>query len=179
MMSTVEVNLPEDGIGGLVCLKFWASDLQNKNFNLSTIVCEPHRCAKGGGLAFLKGNSPSFQQQSIADGKSPQALLAYINADHEYILFGPYDNDARELSMTRGKDCVAVDEIAQYGYASIYGELPQFEMKRDQTLLAPYAPSQRPWETIFSGSSHNLLPLPKLCLEFMESLLERRTTTVE
>ncbi|KAM5553835.1 hypothetical protein ABKV19_025857 [Rosa sericea] len=137
------------------------------------------RKAKGGGLAFLKGNSPSFQQQSIADGKSPQALLAYINADHEYILFGPYDNDARELSMTRGKDRVAVDETAQYGYASIYGELPQFEMKRDQTLLAPYAPSQRPWETIFSGSSHNLLPLPKLCLEFMESLLERRTTTVE
>ncbi|KAM5553832.1 hypothetical protein ABKV19_025854 [Rosa sericea] len=376
MMSTVEVNLPEDGIGGLVCLKFWASDSQNKNFNLSTIVYEPHRdagvsalafhptrqmvvsssyggdfkiwvcsdeiqqkqdtlqhtgwmchavgsykkkpmtaaafsadgsvlavaaetvitlwdpvnnmlvavlgemqmpivtlsfagnsdyllsisrgskpqlsvwsmsklseswsykldiedvtCAKdsssfavlallpksstfmgsnepifqgkdgvillfnvtdpvplamwsvrkakGGGLAFLKGNSPSFQQQSIADGKSPQALLAYINADHEYILFDPYDNDARELSMTRGKDRVAIDETAQYGYASIYGELPQFEMKRDQTLLAPYAPSQRPWETIFSGSSHNLLPLPKLCLEFMESLLERRTTTVE
>ncbi|XP_061992370.1 uncharacterized protein LOC133710341 [Rosa rugosa] len=376
MMSTVEVNLPEDGIGGLVCLKFWASDSQNKNFNLSTIVYEPHRdagvsalafhptrqmvvsssyggdfkiwvcsdeiqqkqdtlqhsgwmchavgsykkkpmtaaafsadgsvlavaaetvitlwdpvnnmlvavlgemqmpivtlsfagnsdyllsisrgskpqlsvwsmsklseswsykldiedvtCAKdsssfavlallpksstfmgsnepifqgkdgvillfnatdpvplamwsvrkakGGGLAFLKGNSPSFQQQSIADGKSPQALLAYINADHEYILFNPYDNDARELSMTRGKDRVAVDETAQYGYASIYGELPQFETKRDQTLLAPYAPSQRPWETIFSGSSHNLLPLPKLCLEFMESLLERRTTTVE
>lgn len=43
MMSTVEVNLPEDGIGGLVCLKFWASDSQNKNFNLSTIVYEPHR----------------------------------------------------------------------------------------------------------------------------------------
>ncbi|PRQ37349.1 putative transcription factor WD40-like family [Rosa chinensis] len=135
------------------------------------------RKAKGGGLAFLKGNS--FQQQSIADGKSPQALLAYINADHEYILFDPYDYDARELRMTRGKDRVAVDETARYGYASIYGELPQFEMKRDQTLLAPYAPSQRPWETIFSGSSHNLLPLPKLCLEFMESLLERRTTTVE
>lgn len=138
------------------------------------------RKAKGGGLAFLKGNSPSFQQQSILDRNSPQAWLVYINADHEYILFDPYDNDAHELGLTKGKGRVAaVDETAQFGYASIYGELPQFEMKRDQTMLAPYAPSQRPWETIFSGSSHNLLPLPKLCLEFMESLLERRTTTVE
>ncbi|KAL6191710.1 hypothetical protein ACLB2K_038100 [Fragaria x ananassa] len=369
MMSTLEVNLPEDGIGGLVCLKFWASDPQNKNFNLSTIVYEPHRdagisavafhptcqmvvsssyggdfkiwvcsdeipqkqdalqhsgwmchavgsykkkpmtaaafsadgsvlalaaetvitlwdpdnnmlvavlgemqmpiltlsfageyllsisrgskpqlsvwsmsklseswsykldiedvtCAKdsssfavlallpkssnepifqgkdglillfnatdpvplamwsvrkakGGGLAFLKGNSPSFQHQSIFGGKSPQALLAYINADHEYILFDPYDNDASELSLTRTKDHISADETAQFGYTSIYCELPQFEMKTDQNLLAPYAPSQRAWETIFSGSSRNLLPLPKLCLEFMESLLERRTTTVE
>ncbi|XP_050373389.1 uncharacterized protein LOC126791037 isoform X2 [Argentina anserina] len=137
------------------------------------------RKAKGGGLAFLEGNSPSFQQQSMWDGKSPQALLAYINADHEYILFDPYDSDARELSLIRRKECIAIDETAQFGYASIYGELPQFEMNKDQNLLTPYAPSQRPWETIFSGSSHNLLPLPKLCLEFMESLLERRTTTVE
>ena len=64
--------------------------------------------AKGGGLSFLQGNSPSFQQSSW-DGKSPQALLAYINADHEYILFDPYDNDAVELSVTRRKDRIAVD----------------------------------------------------------------------
>lgn len=66
--------------------------------------------AKGGGLAFLKGNSPSFQHQSIFGGKSPQALLAYINADHEYILFDPYDNDASELSLTRTKDHISADE---------------------------------------------------------------------
>lgn len=67
--------------------------------------------AKGGGLAFLKGNSPSFQQQSILDRNSPQAWLVYINADHEYILFDPYDNDAHELGLTKGKGRVAaVDE---------------------------------------------------------------------
>lgn len=43
MMSTVEVKLPEEGLGGLVCLKFWASGSQNKNFTMSTIVYEPHR----------------------------------------------------------------------------------------------------------------------------------------
>lgn len=43
MMSTVEVKLPEEGLGSLVCLKFWASGPQNKNFSLSTVVYEPHR----------------------------------------------------------------------------------------------------------------------------------------
>ncbi|KAF4391179.1 hypothetical protein G4B88_016489 [Cannabis sativa] len=80
-MCTSDVKLPEDGIGSLVCLKFWESDSLNKNFSLSTIVYEPHR------------------------------------------------------------------------------------------------PSERPWETIFSGSSHDLPPLTKLCSPFLESLLERRTTT--
>ena len=42
-MCTVETRLPEDGIGGLVCLKFWACMNQKKNFELSTIVYEPHR----------------------------------------------------------------------------------------------------------------------------------------
>lgn len=43
MMSTAEVKLAEEGIGGLICLKFWASGTQNKDFSLSTIVYEPHR----------------------------------------------------------------------------------------------------------------------------------------
>lgn len=62
----------------------------------------------------------------------------------------------------------------QFGYESIYGELPEFEM-RSQKLLGPSGPSERPWETIFSGSSHNLPPLTKLCSAFLESLLEKRT----
>ncbi|XWS28111.1 hypothetical protein CRYUN_Cryun25bG0037300 [Craigia yunnanensis] len=45
VMSTSEVNLAEEGIGGLVCLKFWASESQNKEFSLSTIVYEPQRDA--------------------------------------------------------------------------------------------------------------------------------------
>lgn len=43
VMSTTEVKLPEDGIGGLVSLKFWASEPDSKTFTLSTIVYEPHR----------------------------------------------------------------------------------------------------------------------------------------
>lgn len=43
VMSTVEVRLPEQDIGGLVCLKFWKSASQNKQFALSTVIYEPHR----------------------------------------------------------------------------------------------------------------------------------------
>lgn len=44
MMGTVEVRLPEEGIGGLVCLKFWDLDSDNKRFSVSTLIYEPHRC---------------------------------------------------------------------------------------------------------------------------------------
>lgn len=43
IMSTVEVRLPEDDIGGLVSLKFWTSDSQDKHFRLLTVIYEPHR----------------------------------------------------------------------------------------------------------------------------------------
>lgn len=46
MMSTAEVKLAEEGIGGLVSLKFWALGSDKRNFSLSTIVYEPHRLAK-------------------------------------------------------------------------------------------------------------------------------------
>ncbi|CAN6725634.1 unnamed protein product [Malus baccata var. baccata] len=135
------------------------------------------RKAQGGGLAFLNSDQLS-NQQNILDRNRPQALLVYINGDHEYVIFDPYNIEAKELSLTRLGSHVAPDETGHFGYSSIYGELPKFDIKRDQTV-APSAPSQRPWETIFSGSSHELPPLTKLCSDFMESLLERRTAMVE
>lgn len=61
--------------------------------------------AKGGSVAFLKGN-PS----EPADGKSSQTLLAYLNKDREYVLFDPYDKEARELNMTTNDDFVGLEE---------------------------------------------------------------------
>lgn len=53
------------------------------------------------------------------------------------------------------------------------------DLKRNKASPVFSAASTRPWETIFSGSSHMLPPLTKLCSEFLESLLERRTAIVE
>ncbi|BAT76749.1 hypothetical protein LR48_Vigan627s003400 [Vigna angularis] len=131
--------------------------------------------AKGGGLAFLKGD-PS--ESAITDGRASQPLLVYINGDREYVIFHPYGKEARELSITGHEDRV-FEETGQSGYTSIYGELPKFDLKRNIASPIPSAASERPWETIFSGSSHSLPPLTKLCSEFLESLLEKRTTTVE
>ncbi|KAF3452775.1 hypothetical protein FNV43_RR03208 [Rhamnella rubrinervis] len=130
------------------------------------------REASGGGVAFIQGNQSSFQQNV-----SPE-FLVYMNGDHEYVVFDPNDSDAPELSLTRPGHVVP-EETGQFGYASIYGELPEFELKKNQSLLGPSGPSERPWETLFSGSSHNLPPLTKLCSAFLESLLEKRTAIVE
>ncbi|XP_021714730.1 WD repeat-containing protein 75-like [Chenopodium quinoa] len=52
LMSTIETRLAEDGVGGLVCLKFWESETQEKEYNLSTIVYEPHRDAAVSAVVF-------------------------------------------------------------------------------------------------------------------------------
>lgn len=131
------------------------------------------RKAKGGGLAFLQGN-PSSLEQNVSDGNAPKEFLVYINGDHEYVLYDPYGNEANELNTTRRQGLVELEESGQFGYASIYGELPELK-KRNKTSLVPSVLSERPWETIFSGSSHSLPPLTKLCSAFLESLMEKRT----
>jgi hypothetical protein len=67
---------------------------------------------------------------------------------------------------------------APIGYTSIYGELPKLESVKVVSDI-PFIPSDRPWETIFSGSSHVLPPLTKLCSTFLSSLLEKRTVAIE
>ncbi|XVE71837.1 hypothetical protein DITRI_Ditri10aG0183600 [Diplodiscus trichospermus] len=137
--------------------------------------------AKGGALGLIQVRPSSVEEMSI-DGRTPEILLAYMNGDHEYVLFDPYSKDAREVGMSKKEGLAALEykgQAGQFGYASIYGELPEFDMKRTQTPWVPSFPSERLWETIFTGSSHNLPPLTKLCSSFLESLLEKRTASVE
>ncbi|XP_019442367.1 PREDICTED: WD repeat-containing protein 75-like [Lupinus angustifolius] len=132
--------------------------------------------AKGGGLGFLKGD---LSEQATIDGKPPHALLAYINGDREFVIFDPYVKKGHELSMIRPDSLVALEETEQFGYTSIYGELPKFDIKSNKPISLLSAASERPWETIFRGESHMLPPLTKLCSEFLESLLEKRTAIVQ
>ncbi|KAJ4833117.1 hypothetical protein Tsubulata_006219 [Turnera subulata] len=134
--------------------------------------------AKGGSLAFVQVNQLASEGNNM-HGKQPKALLAYVNGDHEYVLFDPHGEEANEHAIVRRERLTELEESGKYGYASIYGELPKFDLNREEISLAPSVPSERPWETIFSGPSHNLPPLTKLCSAFLESLLEKRTTTVE
>ncbi|KAF4391174.1 hypothetical protein G4B88_016484 [Cannabis sativa] len=138
------------------------------------------RKAKGGGLGFIQANN---QTKNIfkAGKPSSQELLVYVDGDHEFVVFDPQSSETHELSLTGQQNLATIEETGQLGYASVYGELPEFELKsKDDELweaTAPSRPSERPWESIFSGSSHDLPPLTKLCSPFLESLLERRTTT--
>ncbi|KAI9392980.1 hypothetical protein POPTR_006G166500v4 [Populus trichocarpa] len=134
--------------------------------------------AKGGALAFIQANQFAIDENEL-DGKPHQSLLAYVNGDHEYLLFDPQGKEAKEHSTIRQEGLGDLEEAGKFGYASIYGELPQFDPKRKQASWVPSASLERPWETVFSGSSHNLPPLTKLCSVFLESLLEKRTVNVD
>lgn len=131
--------------------------------------------AKGGGLAFLPGNQiSSFKEKNTAE-KQPTTLVVYVDGDHEYIIFDPYSKEQQELTVSSKRDAIDLEEPGRLGYTSIYGELPEFNPKK--ITEASILPSERPWETIFSGPSHALPPLTKLCSAFLESLLEKRTST--
>jgi NET1-associated nuclear protein 1 (U3 small nucleolar RNA-associated protein 17) len=91
--------------------------------------------------------------------------------------------DALSHFLSTSKHCVKALTLlsvvsAPVGYASIYGELPKLESKKEVSDV-PFIPSDRPWETIFSGSSHVLPPLTKLCSAFLSSLLEKRPVANE
>ncbi|GJN35466.1 hypothetical protein PR202_gb24246 [Eleusine coracana subsp. coracana] len=104
---------------------------------------------KGGSIAFVKGISLAANANDLKDEET--LSLVYINSSHEYVVFDPQPT----------------------GYASIYGELPKLESAKGVSDI-PFIPSDRPWETIFSGSSHVLPPLTKLCSTFLSSLLEKQ-----
>lgn len=131
--------------------------------------------AKGGALAFLQAKSSSLQGLD-SDGKQPPLLLAFINGNHEFTIFDPYGKQEQNFSaaLLEGHDHVISDDKGGYGYASIYGELKRDDQKRNETSSTLTGPSERPWENIFSGSSHNLPPFTQLCSSFLESLLEKR-----
>ncbi|XP_028788837.1 WD repeat-containing protein 75-like [Neltuma alba] len=134
--------------------------------------------AKGGRIAFIKGD-PYSLELDVHDGNPSQTLLAYISGDREYVLFDPYGKEIRELSITR-RDDPSLEETGQYGYASLYGKLPEFNLKKSSfPLISSAAPSEKPWEAIFPYSTHSLPQLDKLCSEFLESVTEKRTATAE
>ncbi|XP_071730304.1 uncharacterized protein [Rutidosis leptorrhynchoides] len=131
--------------------------------------------AKGGGIAFIQ-RGRSMDDNSMDEDSGP-ALLAYVNGEHEYALFNPLGEEIHERKTRHPDSVYGLEGPGQGGYASIYGELPEFKLKAIEASSAdPIMASERPWETIFSGPSHSLPPLTKLCSAFLESLLEKRTT---
>ncbi|MCE3051606.1 hypothetical protein HAX54_050304 [Datura stramonium] len=134
------------------------------------------RKAKGASLAFIRGSPKS--EDGVSDGRSVQLLLACVNVDHEYVLFDPFNRHTHIHKISRG-NLTDLEETGKFGYASIYGDLPEFSVKRKQVPSITSVPSERYWETLFSGPSHNLPPLAKLCSTFLESILQKRSSAVE
>ncbi|TKW29524.1 hypothetical protein SEVIR_3G401100v4 [Setaria viridis] len=132
--------------------------------------------ARGGSISFVKGDI-SLDANANNSRDRETVSLVYVNGSHEYAIFDPRKSE--ELVISRNADKkIQADEPALIGYASIYGELQKLESKKEVSDV-PFIPSDRPWETIFSGSSHVLPPLTKLCSAFLSSLLEKRSVANE
>ncbi|KAL0655060.1 hypothetical protein Bca4012_075644 [Brassica carinata] len=125
--------------------------------------------AQGGSISFLEGDKS-------------QLRLAFVNGSHEYVVFDPSSDDTHERSAIDYEGLVGEEETGDFGYTSLYGQLPDYDKKRKEdaeSLATPFISSERPWETIFSGSTLNFPPLQKLCGEFFESLMEKSNSVVE
>ncbi|XP_078428741.1 transducin/WD40 repeat-like superfamily protein isoform X2 [Wolffia australiana] len=132
------------------------------------------RKARLGGLAFLQ-RDPTIDDGKVSEGNTSSELLVFINGEHEYVVFDPFTNMAHQIRK-RSKDSRSLDEKAEsYGYASIYGELPEFKHGEKIMPMISSIPSDSPWESIFNGPSHALPPLTKLCSTFLASLLQKNT----
>ncbi|CAD6269264.1 unnamed protein product [Miscanthus lutarioriparius] len=127
--------------------------------------------ASGGSISFVKGDV-SLDANADSSRDKEAVLLVYVNGSHEYVIFDPRKSEEVVVSKNTHKK-IQAEEPAPIGYASIYGELQKLESKKEVSGV-PFIPSDRPWETIFSGSSHVLPPLTKLCSAFLSSLLEKR-----
>ncbi|EES16340.1 hypothetical protein BDA96_08G180000 [Sorghum bicolor] len=126
--------------------------------------------ASGGSISFVKGDV-SLDANADSSRDKEAMLLVYVNGSHEYAIFDPRKSEVVVSKNTHKK--IQAEESAPIGYASIYGDLQKLESKKEVSDV-PFIPSDRPWETIFSGSSHVLPPLTKLCSAFLSSLLENR-----
>ncbi|KAL6567645.1 hypothetical protein OROGR_001313 [Orobanche gracilis] len=131
--------------------------------------------AQGGGLSFVRSCLQS--EDKVAEAKAASEVLVYVNGAHEYVLLNMNGEQATELSISRQQNFSSFEETERFGYTSIYGELPEFSLKADKTVVS--LSSEITSKTIFSGPSHTLPPLPKLCCDFLESLLERRSAVAQ
>ncbi|KAL5723660.1 hypothetical protein ACHQM5_007033 [Ranunculus cassubicifolius] len=128
--------------------------------------------AKGGAISYVLANPLLSHDDKVSYDGPPPEKLVYINGGREYVVFDPFSKDDLKSLESNFKSLATQEETGNYGYASIYGELPKFRIEKESRSI-PFVTSEKPWETIFSGSSHALPPLTKLCTVFLESLLEK------
>ncbi|KAL4200523.1 hypothetical protein AMTRI_Chr02g253980 [Amborella trichopoda] len=131
--------------------------------------------AKGGGLAFLQEDHFTKTENTTngkIDGKSSTRLV-YLNGDHEYIVFNPF-NSGDDTTSKPHDWYHPLENEEPFGYKAMYGKLPDSTDKRENLETVAFELTDKPWETLFSGSSHVLPPLSKLCHVFLASLLEKK-----
>ncbi|XP_020595529.1 WD repeat-containing protein 75-like, partial [Phalaenopsis equestris] len=99
MMSTVDVKLPEEDLGGLVTLKFWSGGSRLGEYALSTVIFEPHSNAQISAIAFRPGHSMAVSSSLggnfkvwVNSTKSPQEGQTHHKYEWRCQSVGSYKN---------------------------------------------------------------------------------------
>ncbi|XP_042472129.1 WD repeat-containing protein 75-like [Zingiber officinale] len=69
LMATIDVTIPEEKLGGLVCLKYWTRGSLVAEYLLSTVIYEPHSDAQVSSLAFRPGHNMAVTSSYGGDFK--------------------------------------------------------------------------------------------------------------
>lgn len=68
--------------------------------------------ARGGGLAFVDLNPRSIEDDA-SDSTPIPALLAYVNNDHEFVLFSPHGEQLDEHGISHRENNVVPEETGK------------------------------------------------------------------
>lgn len=138
------------------------------------------RKGTGGTLMFIQQSALLLEETVSDKTKVPENRLVFLNGDHEYVVFNPYNGNDDEAHATPIIRFTSVKEQGPSGYETMFGKIPDQERNVDKpsenmaNLNGICTGTSQPWNTIFSGPSHVLPSLSRLGPAFLESLLEKR-----
>lgn len=105
------------------------------------------------------------------DADSTKSTLVILTRSREFALLNPYDEEYEHKPLTT-KGGQVPDTNVLSAFSSMYGKV--VTPKKPAAGLLSAVTSKAPWGSLLEGPSHVLPPLTRICIPFMESLLQKQ-----
>lgn len=136
----------------------------------------------GGTVIFIKESGLLFEENDIDKSKQAESRLVFLDRDHAYVVFNPYDSDDNDTHLVPLLRFSSMEDQGLSGYKNMFGNLPAQEVNigkstyhtANQNVI--HAATNHPWESVFNTPSHVLPPLTRVGTAFLESLLQKRSS---
>jgi NET1-associated nuclear protein 1 (U3 small nucleolar RNA-associated protein 17) len=105
------------------------------------------------------------------DADSTKSTLVILTRSREFALLNPYYEEYEHKPLTT-KGGQVPDTNVLSAFSSMYGKA--VTPKKPAAGLLSAVTSKAPWGSLLEGPSHVLPPLTRICIPFMESLLQKQ-----